>query len=209
MSYIVIEGNIGCGKTSLAKRISLENNSVFIPEEFEHNPFLEFFYKEPEKYALATEYCFLLDRIRQLLKYDFKKNEKYCSDYSIKKCLWFAKMNLTASQFVEFHKNFEDLTGLLPVPDFEFFLHLPFECIMQNVEKRGRAIEKGISIEYLAELNKFYLKFSSEETDSKTKRINFYLKDNSPETYETLLIECLEILKSGEKKSQFSDHINL
>ena len=154
MNYICIEGNIGSGKTSLAKKLAQHFNAEFVGEEFEDNPFLPLFYKEPEKFAFALEVSFLLDRARQLssLRHSLP-NKIHISDYHIEKCLYFAKINLNEVQFAEFEKAFPSVSSLVPPPDLLVYLHLSEDALMKNISARGRIAEKEIDKNYLQKIS--------------------------------------------------------
>src|SRR3989344_1496170 len=100
IKYVCIEGNIGVGKSSIAFRLAEELGGVFLPEEFEENPLLPLFYKEPQKFAFPVEFSFLLDRFRQQKKWNETiSNGLVISDYYFEKCLYFAKLNLTEKDY--------------------------------------------------------------------------------------------------------------
>jgi deoxyguanosine kinase len=157
LKFIAIEGNIGSGKSSLALQLKDHFSGELIPEEFEKNPFLELFYKNPSKFAFALENSFFLDRVRQLLGFDFKSDKIIFSDYIINKCLWFAEMNLSIAEYGQFKLNFEALQELFVNPDYLFVLHLPVLKLKENILKRGRVIENNIDVDYLEKLNSIYL----------------------------------------------------
>jgi deoxyguanosine kinase len=162
MKYICIEGNIGSGKTSLAKKLAEHYKARFLGEEFEENPFLPLFYQEPQKFAFSLEFSFLLDRARQLIsKKEALAGKLHFSDYFIEKCLYFAQINLAPPQFKEFQKAFPSVEAIVPKPDLLVFLHLNEKDLLRNIEVRGRNFEKNISADYLLKINELYLKNSA------------------------------------------------
>lgn len=155
--YIAVEGNIGAGKTTLAKLIAAENNIPFFAERFEENPFLPLFYKEPEKYALPLELSFLEDRFRQF-RNELPKTA-VVSDYLFDKSLVFARINLTGHDLILFEKFYEDLSGLVRVPDLIVYLHRPVEHLQRNILSRGRVYEQEIPGDYLSRIERGYRKY--------------------------------------------------
>ena len=98
--YICIEGNIGAGKTTLAIELAKKWKAFFLAESYEDNPLLPLFYKNKKKMAFPLEYSFLIDRHAQLHNYfKTKKQNKTIADFSLYKCLWFAKTNLSKKEF--------------------------------------------------------------------------------------------------------------
>lgn len=160
--YICIEGNIGAGKTSLTHELGKALQRKIILEEFENNPFLVDFYKEPEKYALSLELHFLYTRIKQLNEVQsiIKTQEnRVVADYNIEKCLLYAQMNLKESDYIEYQKKFNELTINLIQPDFFIYLDAGLERLLQQIKQRGRSYEKGIKVDYLLNLKEKYERY--------------------------------------------------
>ena len=155
--FIAIEGNIGAGKTTLAKILAKELNASLLLEKFEENPHLEKFYKNPKLYALPVELWFLTERYDQIISF-FKKNKSKTtiSDYNISKCLIFAKTNLQIEEFRIYKKFFEIINPLLPQPNLLIYLHKDIAQLKENIRKRGRDYEKKISWNYLNQIQKGY-----------------------------------------------------
>jgi len=160
--YISIEGNIGAGKTSLAIKLSYEMKSEIILEEFEENPFLEKFYQDPENYSLQVELSFLLDRIKQLNNYFYKKRPDEIltiSDYYIGKCLIFSRNNLKDDAYLLFCRLYEALIYNLPQPDMLVYLNSNINKLRSNIRKRGRGYEQSIPDSYLQNIEHLYMDF--------------------------------------------------
>jgi deoxyguanosine kinase len=158
LTYICIEGNIGSGKSTLARALSEKLNAKFLPEEFEDNPLLPLFYGNKKLFAFPLEYSFLIDRFYQLQK-TFKAEKKLIvSDYSLYKCLWFAKINLTPKDFTTFKKQFNLILDQLPKPDLIIHLSTSTKNLKQNIKKRGRKYEQTISQTYLNAISDQYNK---------------------------------------------------
>jgi deoxyguanosine kinase len=155
--YICIEGNIGSGKTTLATDLSRKLNCGFLPEQFEKNDLLPLFYTFPEEYAFPLEYSFLLNRFQQI-RDGFKTHTVLVSDYSIYKCLWFAKVNLSKKDYSFFKKHFASLERQIPKPDLIIYLDTNTKNLQENIKKRGRSYEKNIKDEYLENVGQQYLK---------------------------------------------------
>src|SRR6056297_213100 len=161
-NYIVIEGNIGAGKTSLAKKIAEDTNARLILEQFEENPFLPKFYKEPERYAFPVELTFLADRYQQL------KNEitprdlfqsKIVSDYHFFKSLIFSRKTLKDDEYSLYKRVFEMIQQQLVKPDIYVYLHVTTERLIENIKMRGRIYEADINKEYLDQIQTSYFQF--------------------------------------------------
>lgn len=161
--FIVIEGNIGAGKTTLAKKIALQSKVGLILEQFAENPFLSKFYQNPEKYAFPLELSFLLDRYNQF-KNDFEKlslngDSFIVTDYYFAKSLIFAQANLEVDEYALYEKLFQTLYNALPPPDLYVYLHLSPPNLLKNIKKRGRNYEQSISLSYLEKIEQAYFKF--------------------------------------------------
>ncbi|MFO7723319.1 MAG: deoxynucleoside kinase [Bacteroidales bacterium] len=160
--YISIEGNIGAGKTTLARMVSTHLHSRLILEEFEDNPFLPLFYQNPDRYALQTELTFLTDRYKQLssLLVSMSLFEPVTvSDYYIYKSRLFARNNLNDDDFRLYGKIFSIVESALPKPDLMIYLHQKPQQLLTNIRKRGRAYEEHITEGYLDSIQQAYLSY--------------------------------------------------
>lgn len=169
-NYIVIEGNIGAGKTTLASRIAEQYNARLILEQFADNPFLPKFYNDPEKYSLALEMSFLASRYKQLKEVlenrDLFKNFTI-ADYYFTKSLVFASSTLQGDEYNLYRQIFYIMYGLLPKPDLYVYLHLSPGRLLENIRKRGRDYEKSITREYLQSIQESYFQFFDQNPDNK------------------------------------------
>jgi len=167
-NYIVIEGNIGAGKTSFASLLAEECNARLILEQFEENSFLPKFYEDPARYAFPLELSFLADRYQQL-KTQFNASDLFKSftvaDYFIFKSLIFASKNLEPLEFGLYSKLFSIVSSVVPKPDMIVYLYLSLENLKKNIEKRGRPYEQNIQFEYLDKIQKGYLEFLHQQMD--------------------------------------------
>lgn len=161
-NYIAIEGNIGSGKTSLAKKIAADFNSKLVLERFADNPFLPKFYKDKDRYAFPLEMSFLADRYHQLTddlaQFDLFKNF-IVSDYFIFKSLIFAQITLSKEEYNLYRKMFEIMYKEISKPDVYVYLYQNTERLLENIKTRGRSYEQDIKSEYLDKIHKGYLNF--------------------------------------------------
>jgi deoxyguanosine kinase len=169
-NYVVIEGNIGAGKTTLARRIAGQFNARLILERFADNPFLPKFYDDPEKYSFPLELSFLASRYRQL-KEELEPQDLFktftIADYYFTKSLVFASSTLKGDEFKLYRQIFYIIYGSLPRPDIIVYLHLSPEKLLQNIEKRGRGYEKSITREYLQRIQESYFSFFKQNQENK------------------------------------------
>ena len=169
-NYVVIEGNIGAGKTTLATRISEQFNARLILEHFADNPFLPKFYDDPEKYSFPLELSFLASRYKQL-KEELVPQDLFraftVADYYFMKSLVFAASTLKGDEYNLYRQIFYIIYGSIPKPDIFVYLHLSPERLLQNIEKRARNYEKSITKEYLQKIQESYFTFFRQNPDNK------------------------------------------
>jgi len=169
-NYVVIEGNIGAGKTTLATRIAEQFNAQLILEHFADNPFLPKFYSDPEKYSFPLELSFLASRYKQL-KEELVPQDLFKSfsiaDYYFMKSLVFAASTLTGDEYNLYRQIFYIIYGSVPKPDIYVYLHLSPERLLQNIERRGRNYEKSITKEYLQKIQDSYFSFFRQNPENK------------------------------------------
>ena len=153
--YIAIEGNIGVGKTTLAKFLAKHFNGSLLLEEFAENKFLKLFYKTKD-YAFHSEMQFLLDRSLQMNTFFDQDHPIVFSDFHIEKSLVFSKMNLSKSNYSIVENIHQSLFNNFPKPDMLIFLDSGIEHISKNIKSRNRDFEKDLGIEYLENLIQNY-----------------------------------------------------
>lgn len=159
--YIVVEGPIGAGKTTLARRLneSLEGHPLLeLPEE---NPFLDKFYRDPARYALQTQMFFLFQRmgqLRELAQTDLFKT-RVVSDFLLEKDPIFARITLSDEEFKLYQQLYDHLRPQAPVPDLVIYLQASPETLVDRIRKRGVPMEAGISEQYLIRLCESYNRF--------------------------------------------------
>jgi deoxyguanosine kinase len=169
-NYLVIEGNIGAGKTTLASRIAEQFNGRLILERFADNPFLPKFYQDPDKYSFPLELSFLASRYRQLNEelgtQDLFKDFTV-ADYYFMKSLVFAASTLKGDEFNLYRQIFYIIYSSLPKPDIYVYLHIKPERLLENIRKRGREYEKSITGEYLQKIQDSYFAFFKQNTENR------------------------------------------
>ena len=165
-NYIAIEGNIGAGKTSLAKLMSDEFNARVILERFADNAFLPKFYTDKERFAFPLEMSFLADRYQQLIddlaQFHLFKN-LIVSDYYIFKSLIFAQVTLQKEEYTLYRKIFDIMYKEIVKPDLYIYLYQNTNRLLDNIKKRGRDYEQNIEASYLQKIHDGYSGFIKTE----------------------------------------------
>ena len=168
MQYLVIEGNIGAGKTTLATRLAQDFNAKLVLERFADNPFLPKFYSNPERFSFTLELSFLADRYKQLNE-DLRSGSLFqpllIADYFFMKSLIFAKNTLSGDEYNLYRQIFEIIYNSIPKPELYVYLHLPTNKLLENIHKRGRDYEQTITAEYLDEIQKGYFDFFTQHPE--------------------------------------------
>jgi deoxyguanosine kinase len=160
--YIVVEGNIGAGKTTFCQMLAAETGSELVLEEFNDNPFLPLFYEQPERYALQVELFFMAERSKQLqdtLLQAVASEEMVVADYFFTKTLLFAEKNLSEADFLLFSKLFYIIANQIPAPDIILYLHRDTHFLLENIQKRGRAYEQNMKADYLLKVENAYIEY--------------------------------------------------
>lgn len=169
-NYVVIEGNIGAGKTTLATRIAEQFNARLILEQFADNPFLPKFYEDPEKYSFPLELSFLASRYKQLND-ELGSQDIFkaftVADYYFMKSLVFAASTLKGDEYNLYRQIYYIIYGSLPKPDIYVYLHINTERLVKNIQKRGRDYEKSITGEYLQKIQDSYFTFFKQNPENK------------------------------------------
>lgn len=159
--YIVVEGPIGVGKTTLVNQFARHYDTHTVLEVFEENPFLADFYEDSEEYAFQTEMFFLLSRYRQ--QEEFAQTNLFSSlsvsDYLFVKSRLFASLTLSEHELALYDRMYEILTEQVPVPDAVVHLHAPLDVLLDRIEERGRPYEQKMDPDYLERLRSLYLNF--------------------------------------------------
>ena len=160
--YIVVEGPIGAGKTSLARALSVHFQTRLLLEDAEENPFLPKFYRDMRRYALPTQLFFLFQRsqqLQELAQEDLFTNKVTVSDFMLDKDPIFARLTLTDDEYLLYQQIYQQLQPQVPQPDLLIYLQAAPEVLIERVKKRGLVFEKSISESYLADLAQSYSRF--------------------------------------------------
>ncbi len=170
LRYLVIEGNIGTGKTSLCHLIAQKRKAKLFLEQYAENPFLPKFYENPERYSFPLELSFLADRYNQLKNsvssFDLF-NELIVSDYFFMKSLIFSAHTLQEDEYKLYRQIFDIIYSTLPKPDLYIYLHKNTDLLLKNIAKRGREYEKNITPEYLKGIETGYFNFFKQQNQMK------------------------------------------
>ncbi|MCG6873245.1 MAG: deoxynucleoside kinase [Gammaproteobacteria bacterium] len=198
--YLVIEGPIGTGKTSLARRLAQAFGADLTLEDPDENPFLERFYESRQQYALPTQLFFLFQRARQLarLKQTNLFHASHVSDFMLEKDPLFARLNLDADELRLYQQVYDKLALEVPTPDLVVYLQAPVEVTIERVRRRGTPYEQVIDRGYLEELTDAYMRFFHNYNDAplliiNAAEINFVENDSDLAT----LIEQIGRIRSG------------
>lgn len=159
--YIVVEGPIGAGKTSLARRLAQHLQAPTLLERPEENPFLARFYQDMERYALPTQLFFLFQRVDQLREQAQRDlfNKRLVADFLFEKDTLFAALNLSDDEYALYQQIYQMLKPRAPAPDLVIYLQAEPETLVERVHRRGIDAEKRISEGYIARVAERYARF--------------------------------------------------
>ena len=182
--HIVVEGPIGVGKTSLARRLAERLESNLLLERPDENPFLPRFYQDMPRHALPTQLFFLFQRINQLreLAQPDLFNRVTVSDFLLDKDPLFARLTLSSDEWRLYQQIFETLRPQAPKPDLVVYLQAEPETLYERVRRRGVDYERPITEEYLTLLADSYSRFFYHYSGSpvlivNSERLNFVKQD--------------------------------
>ncbi len=159
--YVVVEGPIGVGKTSLTRRLAEHSGATALLEKPEENPFLTHFYQDPARHALPTQLFFLFQRInevRDLVQMDLFRTSSV-ADYLFDKDALFARLNLSDDEFALYQNIYRNLAPQAPPPDLVIYLQASPETLIERVRRRAIAYERQIADSYLIRLSQAYSDF--------------------------------------------------
>ena len=157
--YLVVEGPIGVGKTTLAGRLAKDFNAELVLEEPASNPFLERYYSNPRKMALHTQLHFLLQRRSRIEGLEFPREGMLVTDFLLEKDRLFAQSTLDESELDLYDQIYQLLITNSPRPDLVVYLQAPVEVLLQRIQGRGQRFERAIDTTYLQQLNDAYARF--------------------------------------------------
>ena len=200
--YVVVEGPIGVGKTSLTHRLAAHSGATALLEKPEENPFLAHFYQDPARHALPTQLFFLFQRInevRDLAQMDLFSTSSV-ADYLFDKDALFARLNLSDDEFSLYQNIYRTLAPQAPPPDLVIYLQATPETLIERVRRRASIYEKQIADTYLMRLAQAYSDFFYHYTAApvlivNSEHLNFV--DNDEDF--ALLLQRIEGMRSARE----------
>jgi len=200
--YIVVEGAIGSGKTSLARRLAERLQAELVLEDPSSNPFLPQFYRDMRRYALPTQLFFLFQRVGQLdaLRQPDLFDRRTVADFALAKDPLFARLTLDDAEYQLYSKIYDHVKPQAPSPDLVVYLQASVETLVHRVKKRGHAMEHGISEDYLRALSDAYTRYFHHYDESpllivNSERLNFVDKP----AHLDLLLSRMEAMRGGRE----------
>ena len=200
LEFIVVEGPIGVGKTTLAKRLADSFGSDLLLEGADENPFIERFYQDPKSAALQTQLFFLFQRARQLqdLRQADMFRPVYVADFIMEKDRLFAQMTLDDEEYKLYEQVYDHVTIDAPVPDLVIYLQAPVNVLVKRVSKRGRDYERHMDADYLDRVNESYTRFFYDYTAAPLLIVNAAELDLvNNESHYQLLLKQINQTQSG------------
>jgi len=200
--YIVVEGPIGVGKTSLARRLANSFDSDLLLEGADENPFLERFYQDPRSGALPAQLFFLFQRARQMQ--DMRQGDMFqpvrVADFLIEKDRLFAELTLDPDELKLYEQVYEHVTVDAPVPDLVIYLQAPEDVLLRRIAQRGIRYERRIDAAYLRRLSEAYARMFLNYDAAPLLIVNAAHINlvNNDRDYEALL-EQIYITRSGKQ----------
>jgi deoxyadenosine/deoxycytidine kinase len=205
LQFITIEGPIGVGKTSLAKRLAESLGYELLLEQADENPFLERFYNDPVGAALPTQLFFLFQRVRQIQ--DLRQSDLFSpvrvTDFLLEKDRLFAELTLGPDEFRLYEQVYEQVAVDAPTPDLVVYLQAPVDVLAERISRRGLVYEQNIQPDYLRRLNEAYMQFFHRYQAAPLLIVNAASIDpiNREADYEQLLER---ILNAGNGREYFN-----
>jgi deoxyguanosine kinase len=200
--YVVVEGPIGAGKTSLAKKLAAKLGAATLLEDPAANPFLPQFYRDMRRYALPTQLFFLFQRVGQLeaLRQPDMFGKPTVADFTLAKDPLFARMTLDDAEYQLYNRIYEHVKPQAPEPDLVIYLQASIDTLVARVKKRGNPIEGSLQEDYLRRLSEAYTRYFYDYTESpllivNSERLNFV---DAPEHLD-LLVDRMNAMRGGRE----------
>jgi deoxyguanosine kinase len=193
--YIVVEGPIGVGKTTLVKKLAQTFGTGLMLEKIDDNPFIAQFYQNPARHALSTQLSFLLQRAEQvqnLFQIDLFQNA-HIADFLIDKDPLFAELTLNLDELKLYQSIYQRLTIDAPRPDLVIYLQAPIEILQSRIATRNRSYEKPITLDYLSKLSDAYTQF---------------FHDYDEKTLLTVNTQSIDLINNDADYDAFIDEVN-
>ena len=196
--YIVVEGPIGVGKTSLAQRLADHIGADILLEKPQDNPFLERFYQDPQRHAMSTQLFFLFQRINEVrdqAQMDFFRT-RTVSDFLFDKDALFARLNLSEDEYKLYQNIYQSLAPKVVIPDLVIYLQATTSTLIDRVRRRGRDYERSVTDDYLNRLGDSYGEFFHQYEDAPLMMVNsenLNFVDNEADFH--LLLERIESMR--------------
>ena len=172
--YIVVEGPIGCGKTTLAKMLASKFPGDYLSEKAEDNPFLPRFYQDAQRYALPTQLFFLFQRANQIKALSQRDMfaRPIVADFFLEKDPIFARLNLDDEEYALYHQIYQHLHVTATKPDLVIYLQTPIDALVERIEDRKVSYEQDIPREYVERLANAYSEFFHNYDESPVLIVN-------------------------------------
>jgi deoxyguanosine kinase len=200
--YVVVEGPIGCGKTSLAHKLAQRLGATLLLEDPSTNPFLRQFYTDMRRFALPTQLFFLFQRVEQVaaLKQPDLFGKPTVSDFTLAKDPLFARLTLNDAEYQLYNRIYDHVKPQAPIPDLVIYLQASVDTLIERVKRRGHAFEGPISEDYLRRLSEAYSRYFYNYDESpllivNSERLNFV---DVPDHFD-LLLERMNAMRGGRE----------
>jgi deoxyguanosine kinase len=200
--YIVVEGPIGSGKTSLATRLAQRLGAATLLEDPKANPFLPLFYKDMRRHALTTQLSFLFQRVQQLegLRQPDLFGKAYVADFALAKDPLFARLTLDDAEYQLYMRIYEHVKPQAPEPDLVIYLQASTDTLVRRVKKRGEPMERDINEDYMRDLSEAYTRYFHAYSQTpllivNSERLNFV---DDP-AHLDLLVERMQAMRGGRE----------